>query len=176
MQFSYELMIVQLADSTSLLTLACAGVNLQLITSKTFMRSFQTLVTESSLESTLKWNKSVCKRLLNLGWLCDNLSLSQTFLSLFCYLESNWPRYYWLSHCWVNTSAFFDPIEFLFNFNSIERNFNGNWTEIEWKLRTDNENLVKGYWLLYNRMYSLYGIGTLNWAFIACPQFLFNFL
>ena len=58
---------------------------------------------------------------------------------------------------------FFDPVQFIFNFNSMEWNFNNsnkNWTEFEWKDRL--------------RAPSLYGSGTLNQAFSACPQFPFN--
>lgn len=74
---------------------------------------------------------------------------------------------------WVNSSAFFNSVQFPFHwmefqqwlnkngteieqkFNriwtKIEQKLNRNWTEIEWKFRTDNERLVKGFRLVYNQ-------------------------
>ena len=103
---------------------------------------------------------------------------------------------------WVNSSAFSNPVQFSFNFNSIEWNFNGNWmkmerklsrnrtkieqnwngiwTEIEWKLRTDNERSIKRAPGLYiiactgQVPWTEYALSVLNFCSIYI-QFPFNF-
>ena len=74
----------------------------------------------------------------------------------------------------ISTRVFSTENEQKLNKNGIdiEQKLNRNWTEFYWKLRMDNERLVKCSRLVYNRMYEP---GTLNWAFIVRPQFQFNF-
>ena len=78
----------------------------------------------------------------------------------------------------VNSSAFFEPV--LFNFNSIKQKSNGihwnrteielewniNWTEIQWKLRTDNECSI--------HLTEFLPLTILN-LLLICVQFQFNF-
>ena len=79
---------------------------------------------------------------------------------------------------WVNSSDFFDPVQFLLNFHSIEWKLSGiyiklneNWKEIECKL-SRKKWLVMGAWPLQILMN---GLGTLNHFLSIFIQFLLNF-
>ena len=54
----------------------------------------------------------------------------------------------------------------------MEQKRNRNGTEIQWKLRTDNESSVLGACPIHAIIYKL---GALNRASIVCPQFPLNF-